>query len=104
MVKVGKASEAVRELAEDGEDRATDALLSDYTATPAGGSLRTARTPMAQTDRILQVRDGWRRLSRGGALWIPFIQHGFTKNYHSWWVPVMGFARFCNLCRLCLVM
>ena len=56
MVKVGKASEAVRELAEEGEDRATDALLSDYSATPAAASLRTARTPMAQTDRVLQVR------------------------------------------------
>ncbi|XP_043235197.1 cell division cycle 5-like protein [Amphibalanus amphitrite] len=54
VVKVGKASEAVRELAEEGTDRATDALLSDYTATPAGGALRTARTPMAQTDRVLQ--------------------------------------------------
>ena len=61
MVKVGKASEAVRELAEEGEDRATDALLSDYSATPATGpqQLRTARTPMAQTDRVLQV---WRSM------------------------------------------
>ena len=56
MVKVGKASEAVRELTEEGEERATDALLSDYSATPATGPLRTARTPMAQTDRVLQVR------------------------------------------------
>ncbi|XP_037079900.1 cell division cycle 5-like protein isoform X2 [Pollicipes pollicipes] len=54
VVKVGKASEAVRELTEEGEERATDALLSDYSATPATGQLRTARTPMAQTDRVLQ--------------------------------------------------
>ena len=60
IVKLGKASEAARENVAaggeggDGSTRASDALLADYAVTPSNASLRTPRTPMPQTDRVLQ--------------------------------------------------
>ncbi len=71
VVKIGRASEAAKELAagvvagdEDEENadkgpKATDALLGDYSLTPGGipnaGLLRTPRTPAAVVDKVLQV-------------------------------------------------
>ncbi|KAK8379302.1 hypothetical protein O3P69_019288 [Scylla paramamosain] len=59
VVKLGKASEAARELAEEvggsgsgGGGSASQALLGEYTVTP-GQALRTPRTP-ADMDRVLQ--------------------------------------------------
>ncbi|KAJ8870205.1 hypothetical protein PR048_029221 [Dryococelus australis] len=53
VVKLGRASEAAREVATEGGQQPSDALLADYTLTPAG-STRTPRTPAPTTDRILQ--------------------------------------------------
>ncbi|XP_037799007.1 cell division cycle 5-like protein [Penaeus monodon] len=53
VVKLGKASEAARELAEEvGGSGASQALLADYTVTP-GQAMRTPRTP-ADMDRVMQ--------------------------------------------------
>ncbi|CAG0915920.1 unnamed protein product [Notodromas monacha] len=71
VVKIGRASEAAKELAagvvagdeEDEENmdkgpKATDALLGDYSLTPGGipgaGLLRTPRTPAVTMDKVLQ--------------------------------------------------
>jgi len=55
VVKLGRASEAAREVAtESGTPQASDALLADYSITP-GGVGRTPRTPAPATDRVLQV-------------------------------------------------
>ncbi|KAJ1521666.1 hypothetical protein ONE63_003312 [Megalurothrips usitatus] len=54
VVKLGRASEVAREVAtESGTGHASDALLADYSITPAGAT-RTPRTPAPATDRILQ--------------------------------------------------
>ncbi|PSN39298.1 Cell division cycle 5-like protein [Blattella germanica] len=53
VVKLGRASEAAREVATEGGQQPSDALLADYSLTPAGGT-RTPRTPAPTTDRILQ--------------------------------------------------
>merc|ERR1712223_426395 len=55
IVKLGKASEAARELVvdEEGTVRPSDTLLASYAVTP-GTALRTPRTPMAAQDKILQ--------------------------------------------------
>lgn len=53
MVKLGRASEAAREVATEGGQQPSDTLLADYSLTPAGG-IRTPRTPAPTTDRILQ--------------------------------------------------
>lgn len=55
VVKMGQASENARQIAAEasGEDSASQALLSDYSATPGPEGLRTARTPAAQ-DNVLQ--------------------------------------------------
>ncbi|KAK7078702.1 CDC5 cell division cycle 5-like protein [Halocaridina rubra] len=54
VVKLGKASEAARELAEEvgGGSGASQTLLADYTVTP-GQAMRTPRTP-ADLDRVMQ--------------------------------------------------
>ncbi|MCL4140126.1 UNVERIFIED_CONTAM: hypothetical protein GTU68_013087 [Idotea baltica] len=53
VVKLGKASEAARELAEEASGSgATEALLADYTMS-AGATTRTPRTPAAQ-NRVVQ--------------------------------------------------
>ncbi|XP_057670470.1 cell division cycle 5-like protein [Diorhabda carinulata] len=52
VVKLGKASEAAKEIATDSGVETTDTLLNDYTFTPQGSA--TPRTPAPQTDRILQ--------------------------------------------------
>lgn len=53
VVKLGKASEAARELAEEvGGSGASQALLAEYTVTP-GPAFRTPRTP-ADADRVMQ--------------------------------------------------
>ena len=55
VVKLGRASEVAREVAtESGTGLASDALLADYSISPAG-AMRTPRTPAPATDRILQV-------------------------------------------------
>lgn len=52
-MKLGKASEAARELAEEvGGSGASQALLADYSVTP-GQAMRTPRTP-ADMDRVMQ--------------------------------------------------
>ncbi|XP_076054718.1 cell division cycle protein 21 [Oratosquilla oratoria] len=52
VVKIGKASEAARELAEEGGGSgASQALLADYSMTP-GTAMRTPRTP-ADQDRVM---------------------------------------------------
>lgn len=53
---MGQASENARQIATEasGEDSASQALLSDYSATPGPAGLRTARTPATQ-DNVLQV-------------------------------------------------
>jgi len=54
IVKLGRHSEAARDAVVDGDsNRASDTLLADYSVTP-GAALRTPRTPMAATDKILQ--------------------------------------------------
>uniref|UniRef100_T1J4B6 Exosome complex component 10 homolog n=1 Tax=Strigamia maritima TaxID=126957 RepID=T1J4B6_STRMM len=53
VVKLGKASEAAKEAAEDNGNKASEALLSDYKMTPSMANLRTPRIPAAQ-DKILQ--------------------------------------------------
>lgn len=53
VVKLGRASEAAREVATEGGQQPSDTLLADYSLTPAGGT-RTPRTPALTTDRILQ--------------------------------------------------
>ncbi|XP_072035693.1 cell division cycle 5-like protein [Amphiura filiformis] len=55
VVKLGQASEAARQIAEEGgaTNGASQALLSDYNMTPGPQNLRTPRTP-AQQDTILQ--------------------------------------------------
>ncbi|PIK61648.1 putative cell division cycle 5-like protein-like [Apostichopus japonicus] len=55
VVKMGQASENARQIATEasGEDSASQALLSDYSATPGPAGLRTARTPATQ-DNVLQ--------------------------------------------------
>ncbi|XP_023708391.1 cell division cycle 5-like protein [Cryptotermes secundus] len=53
VVKLGRASEAAREVATEGGHQPSDTLLADYSLTPAGGT-RTPRTPALTTDRILQ--------------------------------------------------
>lgn len=53
MVKLGRASEAAREVATEGGQQPSDTLLADYSLTPAGGT-RTPRTPAPTTDRVLQ--------------------------------------------------
>lgn len=78
IVKLGKASEAARDSVtkdedDDGFKRPSDTLLTEYAVTPGAGeeifipsvilfsttclaigqSLRTPKTPMAQTDRVL---------------------------------------------------
>ncbi|CAL4063565.1 unnamed protein product, partial [Meganyctiphanes norvegica] len=53
VVKLGKASEAAREVAEEaGGSEASQALLADYSVTP-GQAMRTPRTP-ADLDRVKQ--------------------------------------------------
>ncbi|XP_071957167.1 cell division cycle 5-like protein [Antedon mediterranea] len=52
VVKLGQASEAARQLAEEGGG-ASKTLLSDYSMTPGPGNLRTPKTP-AQHDNVLQ--------------------------------------------------
>lgn len=53
VVKLGKASEAARELAEEvGGSGASQALLAEYNVTP-GQAIRTPRTP-ADMDRVMQ--------------------------------------------------
>ena len=52
-MKLGRASEAAREVATEGGQQPSDALLADYSLTPAG-TARTPRTPAPTTDRILQ--------------------------------------------------
>ena len=56
-MKLGQASEAARQIAEEGgtTNGASQALLSEYNMTPGPQNLRTPRTP-AQQDTILQVR------------------------------------------------
>lgn len=53
VVKLGKASEAAREAAEEGGNQASDTLLADYSITPNATNLRTPRTE-AGKDKILQ--------------------------------------------------
>nr|CAD7589113.1 unnamed protein product [Timema genevievae] len=53
VVKLGRASEAAREVASEGGQQPSDALLADYSLTPVGAA-RTPRTPAPTTDRILQ--------------------------------------------------
>lgn len=53
VVKLGRASEAAREVATEGGQQPSDTLLADYSLTPAG-STRTPRTPAPTTDRVLQ--------------------------------------------------
>lgn len=53
VVKLGRASEAAREVATEGGQQPSDALIADYSLTPAGAG-RTPRTPAPTTDRILQ--------------------------------------------------
>ncbi|XP_067008345.1 cell division cycle 5-like protein [Anabrus simplex] len=53
VVKLGRASEAAREVATEGGQQPSDALLADYSLTPAGVT-RTPRTPAPTTDRVLQ--------------------------------------------------
>ncbi|GLG94841.1 Myb protein [Gryllus bimaculatus] len=53
VVKLGRASEAAREVATEGGQQASDALIADYSLTPAGAT-RTPRTPAPTTDRVLQ--------------------------------------------------
>ena len=55
VVKMGQASEFVRQQAEDAglKDGASQALLSDYSVTPDLQQMRTPRTPASQ-DTILQ--------------------------------------------------
>ncbi|KAJ9592544.1 hypothetical protein L9F63_015779 [Diploptera punctata] len=53
VVKLGRASEVAREVATEGGQQPSDALLADYSLTPASGT-RTPRTPAPTTDRILQ--------------------------------------------------
>lgn len=52
-MKLGRASEAAREVATEGGQQPSDALLADYSLTPTGGT-RTPRTPAPTTDRVLQ--------------------------------------------------
>ena len=61
VVKVGVASEAARQAAEESEsgNSASSALLSEYNLTNNQG-LRTPRTPAAQ-DKIMQVSPPSRR-------------------------------------------
>jgi pre-mRNA-splicing factor CDC5/CEF1 len=52
-VKLGRASEAAREVATEGGQQSSDTLLADYSlATPT--AIQTPRTPAPQTDKILQ--------------------------------------------------
>nr|CAD7399123.1 unnamed protein product [Timema cristinae] len=53
VVKLGRASEAAREVTSEGGQQPSDALLADYSLTPVGAA-RTPRTPAPTTDRILQ--------------------------------------------------
>lgn len=53
VVKLGKASEAAKEAAEETGNKASEALLADYSITPSMANLRTPRTPAGQ-DKILQ--------------------------------------------------
>jgi len=52
VVKLGKASEAAMEAAEESGQKTTDTLLSDYSVTNNINNLRTPRTP-ASRDKIL---------------------------------------------------
>ncbi|XP_072391983.1 cell division cycle 5-like protein [Diabrotica undecimpunctata] len=52
VVKLGKASEAAREIVTESGVETTDTLLNDYTFNPQAAA--TPRTPAPQTDRILQ--------------------------------------------------
>lgn len=56
VVKLGRASEAAREVATEGGSQPSDALIADYSLTPAGLSAggKTPRTPAPVVDRILQ--------------------------------------------------
>ena len=53
MVKLGKASEAAREAAEEGGNQASDTLLADYSVTSNSVNLRTPRMESGK-DKILQ--------------------------------------------------
>ncbi|XP_065340447.1 cell division cycle 5-like protein [Cloeon dipterum] len=53
VVKLGRASEAAREVATESGQQASDALLADYTLTTPT-TMQTPRTPAPQTDKILQ--------------------------------------------------
>ncbi|XP_049856979.1 cell division cycle 5-like protein [Schistocerca gregaria] len=53
VVKLGRASETAREVATESGQQPSDALLADYSLTPAGAA-RTPRTPAPATDRVLQ--------------------------------------------------
>ncbi|XP_059469099.1 cell division cycle 5-like protein [Neocloeon triangulifer] len=53
VVKLGRASEAAREVATESGQQSSDTLLADYSlATPT--TMQTPRTPAPQTDKILQ--------------------------------------------------
>lgn len=55
VVKLGRASEAAKEIASESGSRASQTLLSDYSLTNSQTILRTPRTPAPATDKILQV-------------------------------------------------
>lgn len=54
VVKVGKANEIAREIIDEGANKASDTLLSDYDITPGITSVRTPRTPASSRESILQ--------------------------------------------------
>jgi pre-mRNA-splicing factor CDC5/CEF1 len=61
IVKVGRASDSIREIADTGENTSTATLLTEYNFTPvATGGPLAARTPMRtpahSVDVIAQVR------------------------------------------------
>ncbi|PNF43687.1 Cell division cycle 5-like protein, partial [Cryptotermes secundus] len=63
VVKLGRASEAAREVSTEGGHQPSDTLLADYSLTPAGDT-QTPRTPALTTDRILQEAHNMMALTR----------------------------------------
>lgn len=54
-MKLGKASETAREVAEESGSKVSETLLPDYNLTPGTLSARTPRTSATNRDSILMV-------------------------------------------------
>ncbi|XP_033608501.1 cell division cycle 5-like protein [Cryptotermes secundus] len=78
VVKMGRASEAAREVATEGGHQPSDTLLADYSLIPARGT-RTPHTPALTTDRILQEAQNTMALTHVDTP----LKGGFNTPLHS---------------------